>query len=309
MTTPINKATAKLLAALDAYQKNFKGAFHLWENGHCAGMRSSANIKIKEKTTKAGIDITIAADTKDETVYIPACISQGGLNDEVENDFYIGANACVKIVAGCGIHSESDTKTRHSGIHSFTVGENAHVIYEEKHIGTGKASAARIIDPITKIVLGKNSYFELQTTQISGVDYSKRITEAVVGENAKLIIRERLFTENNQKADSKFTITLKEKGASADLVSRSVAKDHSVQSYESTIIAENAGSGHSECDAIIADEAIVDASPRLFAHHKDAALIHEAAIGKIANEQILKLRTLGLTEEEAEAKIIEGFLA
>lgn len=309
MNNSLNSITKKILETVSDFTGSFKGAFNIRENGECAGRLSSENIKIESKKDLPGIDITVKPGTKGETVYIPACVTKGGIDDLVYNDFFIGEGADILIVAGCGVHTDDHGQARHNGIHRFFIGENARVRYEEKHIGTGSGDGSKTIDPITEIVLEKNSYLEMNTTQISGVDKSMRKTTAKASEGAKLVIRERLFTEKEQRAETFFQVDLNGEGSCADIVSRSVAKDTSYQNYVSTIAGNAACTGHSECDAIIDGEAVVDASPRLYARNKDASLIHEAAIGKIAGEQILKLRTLGLTVEEAESKIIEGFLA
>ncbi len=309
MGNSMNNITKKLLEQVSDFTGSFKGAYNIRENGECAGRVSSKNIKIESKQDKPGLDITILPGTKGETVYIPACVTKGGIDDLVYNDFFVGENADIVIVAGCGVHTDDDSEARHNGIHRFFVGENARVRYEEKHIGTGDGQGNRTIDPITDVVLEKNAYLEMNTTQISGVDKTTRKTTVKAAEGAKLVIRERLFTEGDQRAETFFQVDLNGAGSGADIVSRSVAKGHSYQNYVSTIVGNAACTGHSECDAIIDDDAIVDASPRLFARNKDASLIHEAAIGKIAGEQILKFRTLGLTEEEAAQKIIDGFLA
>ena len=227
----------------------------------------------------------------------------------VYNDFYVGRDADVTIVAGCGVHTETGEPARHSGIHRFFLEPGAHVKYVEKHIGTGGGPGLRSIDPVTEIYLERDAVLEMDTVQIGGVDRSTRKTSATVAAGAKLLIRERILTEGEQQADTEFQVTLDGAGAAADLISRAVARGASRQSYCSTMTGNAPCSGHSECDAIIDGTAVVDAAPKLCAHHADAAMIHEAAIGKIAGEQILKLRTLGLTEQEAEAKIIEGFLS
>ena len=309
MNNTMNSITKKLLELVSDFTGSFNGAYNIREDGQCAGRMSSENIKIESKTDNPGLDITVRPGTKDEVVYIPACVTKSGIDDLVYNDFYIGENADVLIVAGCGVHSDGEEEARHSGIHRFFIGENARVHYEEKHIGTGIDGGNRVIDPVTDAILEKNSYLEMNTTQIGGVQHTCRKTTATVAEGAKLVVRERLYTEFDQKAETFFQVDLNGAGSGADIVSRSVAKDQSYQNYVSTIVGNAPCTGHSECDAIIDGEAIVDASPRLYARNKDASLIHEAAIGKIAGEQILKFRTLGLTEEEAEKKIIEGFLA
>ena len=309
MDSTMNSITEKLLEIVSDFKGTFKGAYNIRENGKCAGRQSSENIKIESKTDKPGLDITILPGTKGETVYIPACVTKGGVDDLVYNDFFVGEGADVLIVAGCGVHTDNDSEARHNGIHRFFVGENAKVRYEEKHVGTGSGSGSKTIDPVTDVVLEKNAYLEMDTTQISGVNHTIRKTTATCEEGAKLVIRERLYTEEEQKAETYFQVDLNGEGSGADIVSRSVARDNSYQNYVSTIVGNAPCTGHSECDAIIDGDAVVDASPRLFARNKEASLIHEAAIGKIAGEQILKFRTLGLTEEEAENKIIEGFLA
>ena len=309
MSDAMNNITKKILEIVSDFKGSFKGAYNIRENGECAGRVSSENIKIESKLDKPGLDIKVAPGTKGETVYIPACVTKGGVDDLVYNDFFIGADSDIIIVAGCGVHTDDAGEARHNGIHRFFVGENARVKYIEKHVGTGSGAGDKVIDPVTDCILEKNAYLEMDTSQLSGINHTKRTTTAKCDAGAKLVIRERLFTEGNQRAETYFTAELNGEGAGADIVSRSVARGHSYQNYESTIIGNAPCTGHSECDAIIDADAIVDASPRLFARNKDASLIHEAAIGKIAGEQILKFRTLGLTEEEAEAKIIEGFLA
>lgn len=309
MKQEMNNITEKLLGLVSDFTGSFTGAYNIRENGMCAGRMSTKNIKIESKADKPGLDITILPGTKGEVVYIPACVNKGGVDDLVYNDFHVGKDADVRIVAGCGVHTDNGEEARHNGIHRFFLAENARVLYEEKHIGTGSGQGQRTIDPVTEVVLEKNSYLEMNTTQIGGVDKTVRKTTATAAEGAKLVIRERLYTEKEQKAETFFQVDLNGEGSGADIVSRSVAKDQSYQNYVSTIVGNAPCTGHSECDAIIDGDAIVDASPRLFARNQEASLIHEAAIGKIAGEQILKFRTLGLTEEEAENKIIEGFLA
>lgn len=307
MNIKLPDITKKLLGEIGALSDDFKGAFNIRQDGLCAARQSSPNIRITEKTDAPGIDIRILPGTKGETVYIPACVTHSGVEDLVYNDFFVGKYADVLIVAGCGVHSEGEDNATHNGIHRFFIEEGARVRYEEKHIGTGESKNKRI-DPVTEVFMSKDSYLEMNTEQIRGVDSSVRKTSVKAEAGARLVIRERLLTDGDDYANSEFTVELNGEGCSADLVSRAVAKGRSKQVYTSTIIGNAPCSGHSECDAIIADGASVDASPRLLANDPDAAMIHEAAIGKIAGEQILKLRTLGLTEEEAEAKIIEGFL-
>lgn len=305
----LNSVTKELLELVSDFNGDFTGAYNLRENGACAGRKSTEFVKIDSKTDLPGLDIHILPGAKGETVSIPACVNQGGIDDLVYNDFYVGEGADVTIVAGCGVHTETEETARHNGIHRFFLEKNAHVRYLEKHVGTGKGKGVRSIDPVTAITLKEGAVLEMETSQIGGVDHSTRKTRATLGKNARLVIRESLLTEYAQEAYSEFDVTMDGEGSATDLVSRSVAKGDSYQSYRSKIIGNAPCTGHSECDAILADHGRVDASPELSANHGDAELIHEAAIGKIAGEQILKLRTFGLTEEEAEQKIIEGFLS
>ena len=305
----MSEITEKLLEIVSDYKGDFRGAFNIREDGQCVGRVSSENIKIESQQDRPGLTIYVAAGTKGETVYIPACVTKAGVDDLVYNDFFIGKDADVIIVAGCGVHSAGHETARHNGVHRFFLEEGSHVVYQEKHIGIGTGDGGKVIDPVTDINLAKNACLEMDTSQLGGVSRATRKTTAKVAEGGRLIIRERLYTEKDQRAETFFEAELNGDGAGADIVSRSVARDQSYQNYVSTIIGNSACTGHTECDAIIDGDAIVDASPRLFARNPDASLIHEAAIGKIAGEQILKLRTLGLTEEEAEAKIVEGFLS
>lgn len=304
----MNEITKKLLKLISD-GVDFKGAYNIREDGGCAGRQSSEHIKIESKTDKPGLEIHIDPGTKGETVSIPACVTHGDVNDLVYNDFYVGEGADVTIVAGCGVHTETGEPARHNGIHRFILGSNSKVKYIEKHIGTGKGAGLRSIDPVTEAELGENSLLEMDTAQIGGVDHTTRSTKATVGKGARLVIRERILTEKEQDAATEFYVEMNGEGSAVNLISRSVARDSSHQQYHSVIIGNAPCTGHSECDAIISDNGTVDAAPELRAHNADAALIHEAAIGKIAGEQILKLRTLGLTEKEAETTIIDGFLS
>lgn len=304
----MNSVTEQLLKLVSDFKGDFTGAYNLRENGRCAGRQSTEQVLIDSKQDLPGLDIHILPGAKGETVSIPACVSHGGIDDLVYNDFYVGEGADVVIVAGCGVHTEDGEPARHNGVHRFFLEKNAHVKYLEKHVGTGRGKGVRTIDPVTTIDLKEGAVLEMETSQIGGVDRSTRKTRAALGKGARLLIRESLLTEFSQEALTEFEVTLNGEGSAVDLVSRSVAKGESHQAYRSKIIGNAPCTGHSECDAILADHGRVDAAPELSANHGDAALIHEAAIGKIAGEQILKLRTLGLTEEEAEEKIIEGFL-
>lgn len=284
------------------------GAYNIRTNGKSEGRNSTANIQINPKTDKSGIDIMIKENTKNESVHIPAIITQTGINDIVYNDFYIGENADVLIVAGCGVHNCGDQVSMHEGIHRFFVGKNAKVKYVEKHVGEGEGTGERIINPQTHIVAEEGSYVEMETVQLKGVDSTNRVSSAKLADGATLVIKEKILTHGKQTATTSFEVDLNGAGSSANLISRSVAKDSSKQTFRSIINGNAQCYGHSECDAIIMDNGIVSAVPEITANNVDAALIHEAAIGKIAGEQITKLMTLGLTEAEAEAQIVNGFL-
>ena len=306
----MKSVTEQLLKLMSNWMGSFSGAYNVREDGACVGRQSTDNIKIESKLDgKPGLDIHILSGAKGETVSIPACVTHGDVDDLVYNDFYVGEGAEVTIVAGCGVHTENGEPARHNGIHRFFLSKNAKVKYVEKHVGTGSGQGIRSIDPVTEAVLDEGAVLEMDTSQIGGVDRTDRRTRAKLAAGAKLLIRERLLTEKEQQAKTEFEVEMIGEGAATDLVSRSVARGNSHQAYRSRIVGNAPCSGHSECDALIADHGAVDAAPELTANHGDAALIHEAAIGKIAGEQILKLRTLGLTEEEAEAKIVEGFLS
>lgn len=304
----MNNITKELLQAVSDYSDGYKDAYSIRENGCCVDRKSTDHIKIESKAGEPGLVIHILSGTKGERVSIPACVTHGNMDDLVYNDFYVGEGADVLIVAGCGVHVETGEPARHSGIHRFFVGKNAHVVYQEKHIGAGSGAGIRSIDPVTEITLEEGSELEMDSLQLGGVDQTLRRTTAVLEKGAHLIIRERILTDGEQQAKTDFTVEMNGADSSVNLISRSVAKGNSHQIYRSKIIGNASCAGHSECDAIIVDKGRVDAAPELTANHEDAALIHEAAIGKIAGEQIMKLRTLGLTEEEAEAKIVAGFL-
>lgn len=304
----MNNITQSLLSILSDWKGEFKGAFNIREDGGCAGRQSSANIKIESKKDLPGLDIHIKPGTKGETVYIPACVTHGNIDDVVYNDFFVGEGADVVIVAGCGVHTDNEEEARHNGIHRFFLDKGAKVLYKEKHIGTGNGEGIKRIDPVTDIELGEDSVLEMDTVQLSGVDKTTRTTRGKLGARAKLIIKERIMTDDDETATTNFEVSLDGEDSGVDLISRSVARDNSYQEYHSVIKGNCRCTGHSECDAILVGNGRVNAVPELYAGNIDASLIHEAAIGKIAGEQITKLRTLGLTEEEAEAKIIEGFL-
>ena len=305
----MNDTTFSLLSILsDDFNGTYNGAFNIRENSQCAGRRSTENIKIESKTDEPGLNIYIKPGTKGETVYIPACVTHGNVDDLVYNDFHVGEGADVVIVAGCGVHTDNDEEAKHNGIHRFFLAKGSHVLYKEKHIGTGNGMGAKKIDPVTDAYLEEDSVLEMDTVQISGVDSTFRKTSAKLGARAKLIIHERIMTDGDEKASTDFSVDLNGEDSGVDLISRSVAKGSSHQEYHSRISGNCRCTGHSECDAILVGNGTVNAAPELFAGNIDASLIHEAAIGKIAGEQIIKLRTLGLTQEKAEEKIIEGFL-
>ena len=304
----MDKTTEELLGIVSDWSGKFNGAYNIRSNGQCAGRQSSENILIENKEGAPGLVIKIKPGTKGETVYIPACVTKGGIDDLAYNDFYVGEGADVIIVAGCGVHTDDGHDVRHNGIHRFILDKGSKVLYKEKHIGTGAGGGAKRIDPVTEIIQGEDSYLEMDTIQIGGVDRTFRKTSGTLGKGAKLVIKERILTDKEQRAETDFAVELNGEGSAADIVSRSVARGNSYQEYHSKISGNAKCKGHSECDAILADNGKVNAAPELFAGDLDAELIHEAAIGKIAGEQIIKLRTLGLTEEEAEKKIIDGFL-
>ena len=307
------------MAELSAIQKNMlkeiagyesipEGAYNLRSNGTLAGRRTTANIDIQTKTDKPGIDIIIKPGTKNERVDIPVILTQTGLNDLVYNDFYIGEGADVLIVAGCGIHNAGGLKSEHDGIHAFHVGKNARVKYVENHYGEGEGTGERILNPTTEVEIDEGGYMEMETSQIRGVDSTYRKTRAKLGDKAILVIKEKILTHGHQKATTDFVVDLNGVDSGAHVISRSVATEDSYQKYMSCVNGNNRCNGHTECDAILMDNGQVDAVPMVNAHTTEARLIHEAAIGKIAGEQLDKLMTLGLTEKEAEEEIVNGFL-
>lgn len=288
-----------------------EGAYNIRENGQPAGRGNTANIEIVGKTDgKSGIDIFIKPGTKKESVHIPVILSKAGWQEMVYNDFYIGEDADVVIVAGCGIHNcgGAELTSRHDGVHTFYVGKNARVKYIEKHYGEGDGNGENIMNPTTVAHLEEGAYLEMETTQIKGIDSTDRVTKADLKAGANLVVREKIYTHGKQAANTDFSVDMNGEGASADVVSRSVAAENSRQHFNSTMNGNAPCHGHTECDAIIMDNASVTAAPCLSANDIDAELIHEAAIGKIAGEQLTKLMTLGLTEQEAEEQIIKGFL-
>ena len=285
-----------------------QGAYSLRINGKLEGKNSSENIEIVQKTDKPGIDIYIKPGTKNESLHIPVILSQSGLRELVYNDFHIGEDCDVTIVAGCGIHNGGSEASEHSGVHSFFVGKNAKIKYVEKHYGQGDGNGENIMNPTSYVELDENAYMEMETVQIKGVDSTYRKTSAKVSKNATLVVHEKIMTHGKQVADTEFEVELNGENSGTHVVSRAVARDSSKQKFLSKITGNNKCSGHTECDAIIMDDATVAAIPEILAVNPDASLIHEAAIGKIAGEQLIKLMTLGLSEKEAEEEIVNGFL-
>lgn len=298
----------QLLEEVSGLHEMPEGAYSLRINGALFGKNSSAHIRIEKKTDVAGIDIFIEPGTKNESVHIPVLLAQTGLKELVYNDFHIGEDCDVTIVAGCGIHNGGAETSEHSGIHRFWVGERARVRYVEKHYGEGEGTGERVMNPTTEVHLAADSYMEMETAQIKGVDSTRRETDAELADRATLVIHEKIMTHGAQRAETHFRVDLNGAGCGTHVVSRSVARDTSHQLFVSDVRGNNRCSGHTECDAIIMDAASVTAKPEIAANHVEASLIHEAAIGKIAGEQLTKLMTLGLTEKEAEEQIINGFL-
>ena len=298
----------QLLKEVADLYKMPKGAYNIRANGEKAARNTTENIDIVTKEDKPGINIIIKDGTKNESVHIPVVLSESGLKETVYNDFYIGEDCDVVIVAGCGISNCGSHDSEHDGVHRFFVGKNSKIRYVEKHYGEGDGSGKRILNPVTEVYQKENSYVDMEMVQIKGVDSTHRVTKAELAEGATMIVHERLMTHGEQKATSVYEVELNGEGSSTDVISRSVAKDNSEQIFEAAIIGNTVCNGHAECDAIIMDNAHVVAVPKLDARNVDAALIHEAAIGKIAGEQLIKLMSLGLTEAEAEEQIIGGFL-
>ena len=304
----MDKIQERLLEEVAGIHEVPEGAYSLRINGQLHGKNSSEHIDIVKKEDKPGIDIYIKAGTKNESVHIPVILSQSGLKELVYNDFHIGEDCDVTIVAGCGIHNGGSETSEHSGIHSFYLSKNAKVKYIEKHYGQGDGNGKNVMNPHTHAELDENAYLEMETAQIKGVDSTKRVTTAVLSKNATIVVREKIMTHGDQFAETEFEVELNGENSGAHVVSRSVARDRSRQRFISRVKGNAPCSGHTECDAIIMDEATVAAVPEILAVHPDASLIHEAAIGKIAGEQLVKLMTLGLTEKEAEEEIVNGFL-
>lgn len=304
----IDQITQSILNQIDESGFKQEGAYNLRYNGYSLCHGNTEHITIKRKEDKQGIDVYISGEAKGEQVHIPVVVAASGMTDEVYNDFYIEDGAQVTIVAGCGIHNSGCNDSRHDGIHTFHVGKNANVRYEEKHYGEGEGTGARILNPVTKIIMDTNSVFTLDTAQIKGVDSTKRETEVVMGEDSRLFVIEKLMTHDQQSAVSNMDIYLNGAGSSAQITSRSVARGESRQVFHPKAIGNAPCHAHIQCDSIIMDQAQVCSIPEIDAKHVDAAIIHEAAIGRINNEQLIKLNTFGLSDEAAEAVIIENFL-
>ena len=285
------------------------GAFNIRKDGQLVERHSSANIEIATKTDNPGIDITIAPGTKGETVFIPVIVTQSGLKDVVYNSFFVGEDCDITIIAGCGIHNSSHEASEHDGIHTFHLGKNSRVKYVEKHYGQGEGTGERILNPVTNVIMDEGSYCEMEMVQLRGVSSTVRDTNAELGAGAKLVLTEKLLTHDNQTAISNMKVELKGEDSSVQVISRSVAQDESTQVFNPLVVGSAACRGHVQCDAILMGRARVTAIPGIEAAHEDAQLVHEAAIGKIAGDQIIKLMTLGLTEEEAEEQILEDFLS
>lgn len=304
----LDEITQKILKQIDEKGFSQSGAFNLRHNGISLCHGDSEHIKIKKKEDRPGIDVYIDKDTKGEEVHIPVVVDASGMSDTVYNDFYIAEGADVTIIAGCGIHNSGCNESRHNGIHSFHVANGANVRYEEKHYGEGEGSGARVLDPVTNIYLEEDAVFTLDTAQIKGVDSTERETNISVGKGSRLYVMEKLMTHDEQVAVSNMEVKLDGEGSSAQIISRSVAKGNSKQVFHPKAIGNAGCHAHVQCDSIIMGHAQVSSIPEINAKHLDAAIVHEAAIGRINDEQLIKLRTMGMTEEEAESVIIDNFL-
>ncbi len=303
--TEIDKELLSQVAGLHSIPT---GSFNIRKNGESIARESTSDIEIIPKKDKSGIDIIVKENVKNKSVHIPVILTAGNLNDLVYNDFYIGSGADVLIVAGCGIHNAGAGKSQHDGIHTFHLAENCKVKYVEKHLGIGAKTSEKILNPTTEIFMKNGSVFEMETIQMGGVTYANRVTNAELLDDAKLVIKENILTDEKQIAKTKFNVKLKGKNSSVEVSSRSVAKGKSRQKFVSNVCGQNECFGHVECDGIVLDNAQIESMPNVQAKNVNATLVHEAAIGKIAGDQIIKLKTLGLSEEEAQNEIIKGFL-
>ena len=282
-------------------------AMNIREDAQTCQRRNSENVIITGLKDNTGLKIHVLSSAKGEEVFIPAIVTKSNITDEVRNDFYIDSGAEVIIQAGCALHTDGNGESTHNGNHHFYIGEGAKVTYNEKHFGEG-TNAKKTISPSNVIVLEKNAYLKMDTIQTDGVSYTNRTTKATVKAGARLEINERIQTQNDQQSISNIDIDAIGDGASIDIVSRSVAKDDSVQTLKTNITANSVCTGHSECDTILVGNGKATSIPALVANNPKASLVHEAAIGRISQQQIEKLQTLGLDEEEAEHYIIKGFL-
>ena len=304
----MEKLDLELLEKIAELHSVPEGSFNIRKNGERLASASTEEIRIIPKEDKPGIDIVVAAGVKNKSVHIPVILTVGDFQDTVYNDFFIGEDADVTIIAGCGIHNPGKGKAEHDGVHTFRLSENSHVRYVERHYGEGAEGGKRVFDPVTNVFLDKGAVLEMETTQLGGVTFTDRMTEAVVGDDAKLLVKEKLLTDGEEKAISRFKVTLQGRNSTCDIVSRSVARGSSHQEFYSDVIGANSCFGHVECDGIVMDGARILSTPQIDAAHPDASLVHEAAVGKIAGDQLTKLMSLGLTEKEAEDTVIKGFL-
>ena len=305
----MNNLDTKLLKEITGIENGkFEGAYNIRKDGQGIERKITENINIVTKEDVSGIDIYVKENAKYEIVHIPVIITQSGLKDVVYNDFHIGENAKAIIIAGCGIHNDHNEDSMHNGIHRFFLEKGAKVKYVEKHYGEGAGIGKRVLNPVTEVYLKENASLEMESIQVKGVDSTERITKGILEKNSNFVVTEKIMTHGSQYAKTVFEVELNGENASTKVTSRSVATENSKQEFCSKIIGNTKSFGHVECDAIIKDTAKVIAIPEIIANHVDANLIHEAAIGKIAGEQLTKLMTLGLTEKEAEEAIINGFL-
>ncbi|MBQ7654104.1 MAG: SufD family Fe-S cluster assembly protein [Clostridia bacterium] len=304
----MNKIDSHMLEAVADMHSIPAGAYNIRKNGEGISRNSTENIIIEPKKDKPGIDIIIKPGTKNESVHIPVIITETGIEELVYNDFFVGDDADVLIVAGCGIHNSGSKKSEHDGIHRFHIGKNAKIKYVEKHYGEGEGTGERVLNPVTEVEMEENSYCEMEMVQIRGVDSTVRETTANLKEGAKLVILEKLMTHGSQSARSNMVVNLNGENSSAQIISRSVAKDNSEQIFYPRAVGNNLCKAHVQCDSIIMDDAKIRSIPEISANDCNAQIVHEAAIGRINNDQLIKLQTFGLSQEEAEEVIIQGFL-
>ena len=304
----LNKIDKELLQQIADLHSVPRGSYNIRKNGQMFDRKSDTDIEIISKKNKSGIDINVKSGVKNKSLHIPVIVTESGFKDLVYNDFYIGDDVEMTIIAGCGIHNNGNEASEHNGIHSFHIGKNSRVVYIEKHLGLGTNKGDKILNPTTKITVGENSYFEIQTIQLAGVSYSNRKTEAKLMLNAELNVKESVLTTDDNVAKTSFVVDLVGENSKCNVVSRSVAKNNSLQEFKSKLIGRSVCFGRVECDAILLDNARVKSVPEIDAMCVDATLNHEATVGKIAGEQLLKLMSLGLSQQEAEDLIIKGYL-